>query len=255
MGLKATTIRVSPDLWELLEREAARQQVSVAQFVRDAALLRVGQLAGARGDGDGLMTIEELAARSTQGRRRFSGHGDHDILADEERLKALHRTGLVDAPTDPALDRLTKLAAKALDAPVALLTLVDKDRQVFAAAYGLEEPWASEGETGLLHSLCQHVVVSVEPFVCTDAREHRLVHDNLAIRDLNVISYAGVPLTTEDGHTIGSFCVIEHKPRRWTSHEVEVLADFAASVMAHVATLGGDRAGQHAAAAHDRSLN
>jgi GAF domain/Ribbon-helix-helix protein, copG family len=251
VGLKATTIRVSPDLWELLEREAARQEVSVAQFVRDAALLRVGQLAGVRGDGEGLVTVEELAARSTQGRRRFSGSGDDGILAAEERLKALHRTGLVDAPTDPALDRLAKLAAKALDAPVALLTLVDKDRQVFAAAYGLDEPWASEGQTGLLHSLCQHVVVSVEPLVCTDAREHRLVHDNLAIRDLNVISYAGVPLTTEDGQTIGSFCVIEHKPRRWTSHEVEVLGDFAASVMAHVATLGGDRSGRRAAAARD----
>jgi hypothetical protein len=251
VGLKATTIRVSPDLWELLEREAARQEVSVAQFVRDAALLRVGQLAGARGDGEGLMTVEELAARSTQGRRRFSGDRDNDILADEGRLRALHRTRLVDSPTDPALQRLARLAARALDAPVALLTLVDKDRQVFAAAYGLEEPWASEGETGLLHSFCQHVVVSVEPLVCTDAREHRLVHDNLAIRDLNVISYAGVPLTTEDGHTIGSFCVIEHRPRRWTSHEVEVLADFAASVMAHVATLSGDRSGQHAAAAED----
>ena len=245
MGLKATTIRVSPDLWELLAREAARQEVSVAQFVRDAALLRVGQLAGARGDD--VMTIEELAARATQGRRRFPGNGDHDVLGDAERLKALHRTGLVDAPTDPALDRLTKLAAKALDTPVALLTLVDRDRQVFAAAYGLDEPWASEGQTGLLHSFCQHVVVSVEPLVCSDAREHRLVHDNLAIRDLNVISYAGVPLTTEDGHTIGSFCVIDHKPRRWSSHEVEVLGDFAASVMAHVATLGGDRAGQAAA--------
>ena len=251
MGLKATTIRVSPDLWELLEGEAARQEVSVAQFVRDAALLRVGQLAGARGDR--IATVEELAARSTQGRRRFSGNGEHDILADGERLKALHRTGLVDAPTDPALDRLTKLAAKALDAPVALLTLVDKNRQIFAAAYGLEEPWASAGETGLLHSFCQHVVVSVEPLVCTDAREHRLVHDNLAIRDLNVISYAGVPLTTDDGQTIGSFCVIDHKPRRWTAHEVEVLGDFAASVMAHISTLGGDRAGQHAAAAADGS--
>jgi GAF domain-containing protein len=239
MGLKATTIRVSPDLWHLLEREAARQEVSVAQFVRDAALLRVGYLAGARGDDEQLMTVEALAARSNDGRRRFPRNGDRAVLADESRLEALRRTGLVDAPIDPALERLTKLAAKSLHAPVALVTLVERRRQVFAACVGLEEPWSSDRETGLLHSFCQHVVVSVEPLVVTDAREHRLVRENLAIRDLNVISYAGVPLTTDDGHTIGSLCVIDHKPRRWTPGDVELLRDFAASVMAYVATRGG----------------
>lgn len=239
MGLKATTIRVSADLWGLLEREAARQEVSVAQFVRDAALLRIGYLAGARGDDDQLMTVEALAARANDDRRRFPGNGDRAVLADEERLEALRRTGLIDAPIDPALERLAKLAAKSLHAPVALVTLVERKRQIFAACVGLEEPWSSERETGLLHSFCQHVVVSVEPLVVADAREHRLVRENLAIRDLNVISYAGVPLTTDNGHTIGSFCVIDHKPRRWTPADVELLQDFAASIMAYVATRGG----------------
>ena len=238
VGLKATTIRVSPDLWDLLEREAARQEVSVAQFVRDAALLRIGYLAGARGDDGELLTVEALAARSNDDRRRFPGNGDRAVLADGKRLEALRRTGLVDAPIDPAVERLAKLAAKALHAPVALVTLVERKRQVFAACVGLEEPWSSERETGLLHSFCQHVVVSVEPLVVADARDHPLVQENLAIRDLNVISYAGVPLTTDDGHTIGSFCVIDHKPRRWTAGEVELLRDFAASVMAYVATRG-----------------
>ena len=64
-----------------------------------------------------------------------------------------------------------------------------------------------------------------------DAREHTGPREP-AIRDLNVISYVGVPLTTDDGHTIGSFCVIDHEPRRWTAGEVELLRDFAASVMA-----------------------
>ena len=93
VGLKATTIRVSPDLWDLLEREAARQEVSVAQFVRDAALLRIGYLAGARGDDGELLTVEALAARSNDDRRRFPGNGDRAVLADGKRLEALRRTG------------------------------------------------------------------------------------------------------------------------------------------------------------------
>jgi hypothetical protein len=72
MALKAATIRVSQDLWRLLEEEAARQEISVSQFVRDAALLRVGYLAGVRGDERELATVEALVELSNGERRRFS---------------------------------------------------------------------------------------------------------------------------------------------------------------------------------------
>src|SRR5688500_20340152 len=83
--LKAATIRVSQDLWSLLEEEAARQEISVSQFVRDAALLRVGHLAGARGDDDGLVAIGQVAVQSNGQRRRFSSQERHAKLADPVR--------------------------------------------------------------------------------------------------------------------------------------------------------------------------
>jgi hypothetical protein len=234
--LKAATIRVTQDLWTLLEEEAARQEISVSQFVRDAALLRVGYLAGARGDDDELAKIGRLAVESDGARRRFSSEERRRRLADPERLLAIDATGLIGVEEDSVLHRLTRLAARALDAPVGLMSLVMEDRQFFASSYGLPEPWASDRGTTLLHSFCQHVVVSNQPLLVSDARKHPLVQRNLAIEDLDVIAYVGTPLVDEAGHTLGSLCVIEHEPRRWRAEDVEILHDFAAAVMDRVGT-------------------
>jgi GAF domain/Ribbon-helix-helix protein, copG family len=237
MALKAATIRVSPDLWALLEEEAERQQISVSQFVRDAALMRVGYLAGARGDDDGLATVGELAVRSNGDRRRFTSEERRGRLADPERLKAVDDTGLVGVREDPVLHRLTRLAARALSAPVALMSLVAEDSQFFASSWGLPEPWATERGTTLLHSFCQYVVVSNQPLLVADARKNPLVQGNLAIEDLDVIAYVGTPLVGTNDQTIGSFCVIEHEPRRWVAADVEILHDFAAAVIDRVFAL------------------
>jgi GAF domain-containing protein len=229
--LKAATIRVSQDLWSLLEEEAARQEISVSQFVRDAALLRVGHLAGARGDDDGLVAIGDLAVQSNGHRRRFSSQERRAKLADPARLQALENTGLLGVKEDPVLHRLTRLAAKTLEASVALMSLVEEDRQFFASSWGLPEPWATERGTTLLHSFCQHVVVSNQPLLVTDARKHPLVQGNLAIEDLDVIAYIGVPLMDSRDNILGSMCVIEHEPRQWRSQDVEILHDFAAAAM------------------------
>lgn len=236
MPLKAATIRVSQDLWGLLEEEAARQEISVSQFVRDAALLRVGHLAGARGDEEGLVSIGQLASQSTGNRRRFSSHERNTTLADPDRLQAIEDTGLLGITEDPFLHRLTRLAAKTLGASVALMSLVGEDRQFFASSWGLPEPWATERGTTLLHSFCQHVVVSNQPLLVTDARKHPLVHGNLAIQDLDVLAYIGVPLVDPQDNTLGSLCVIEHEPRQWRPQDVEILHDFAATVMDRVAS-------------------
>jgi hypothetical protein len=229
--LKAATIRVSQDLWSLLEEEAARQEISVSQFVRDAALLRVGHLAGARGDDEGLVSIGQLALQSNGERRRFSSHERRAKLAEPGRLQAIEDTGLLGISEEPVLHRLTRLAAKTLDASVALMSLVEEDGQFFASSWGLPEPWATARGTTLLHSFCQHVVVSNQPLMVTDARRHPLVQRNLAIQDLDVIAYIGVPLVDSKDNTLGSMCVIEHEPRQWRSQDVEILHDFAAAAM------------------------
>jgi signal transduction histidine kinase/CheY-like chemotaxis protein/HPt (histidine-containing phosphotransfer) domain-containing protein len=151
-------------------------------------------------------------------------------LLDEDRLTALRRTGLLDAPAEESFDRFTRLASKMIGVPVSLISLVDADRQFFLSQCGLPEPWATARETPLSHSFCQHVVHSSEPLIVDDARAHPLVRENLAVRDVDVIAYAGLPITSADGQLLGSFCAIDTRPRHWTNEEISILRDFAAAV-------------------------
>ncbi|HJX25418.1 MAG TPA: GAF domain-containing sensor histidine kinase [Chthoniobacterales bacterium] len=153
---------------------------------------------------------------------------------EEKRLSELRRSGLLDSPSEKIFDHLTELAAKVLKVPVALMSLVDADRQFFKSQVGLPDEWAQKRETPLSHSFCQYVAGSNEPLIISDAREYPLVCDNLAVRDLNVVAYAGVPLITPTGQTLGSFCAVDVKPRVWTSEDVEILRALAAQVMTEV---------------------
>ena len=223
--MRATTIRFTEDLWQQLERESAAQGTSAAQLIRDATILRLAHLAGRRGDAEAVATIEGLAARAARAPRPAP------VLGDEERLAALRRTRLLDRPPDPALDRIAPLAQRLLRAPAALVTLIDRDRQFMTSCIGIPEPWASSRELPLTHSICQHAVVDREPLVVGDAREHPALRNNLAIAELGAVAYAGVPLVVEDGHALGTLCVVDSKPRVWTAEEVATLSDLAASVV------------------------
>ena len=167
-------------------------------------------------------------------RRAAQGDDPADAVQDRERLAALRQTALLDGPAEAAFDRLTRLATTILSVPIALVSLVDEDREFFKSCIGLPEPWASRREVPLSHSFCQHAVASGEPLVIADARQHPLVRDNLAIPDLGVVAYAGIPLITSDGHVLGTLCAIDSQPRRWTEAEVAILGDLAASVMTEI---------------------
>jgi hypothetical protein len=227
MPMRATTVRFGDALWTLLEREAGREGVSAAQFIRDATILRVAYAMGQRGDAD----FEEALGRTTAphgGRPREEGADRRQALLaaagavnDSDRLDALRATGLLDSDITPSFDRLARLASQVLNAPVALVSLVDADRQFFKSCLGLPEPWASERQAPLT-------------LLVDDAREHELLRDNLAIRDMGVIAYAGIPLIMPDGHALGTLCVIDSRPRHWTSHQVQLLKDLAASVVTEI---------------------
>ncbi len=160
-------------------------------------------------------------------------------VADVARLRALKRTGLMDSPREVAFDNLTRLVRDLLGVPVALISLVDTHRQWFKSSNGLSEPWASQRETPLSHSFCQHVVESGEPFVVDEARTHPLVKDNLAINEIGVEAYLGMPLVLPGGAVIGSLCAIDSKPRNWSSDDRMLLRELARCVMAEVVI--GDR--------------
>ncbi|GIE80716.1 hypothetical protein Aph02nite_66660 [Actinoplanes philippinensis] len=156
-------------------------------------------------------------------------------LQEPARLRALRATGLLEQPSSAVLERLTRLAGRLVNAPVALVSLVTDDRQVFPCAVGLPEPWASRAETPLSHSFCRHVVMADAPLIVTDARGDDRVSDNLAIDDIGVVAYAGFPLRSPQGHTLGSFCVIDNRPRVWSPSELAVVEDLAAAAEAEIA--------------------
>ena len=159
-----------------------------------------------------------------------------NIIAVENinRLNTLYATQLLDTPPEAAFDRLTALVTRTLGVPVALISLIDKQRQFIKSSVGLVEPLLSKREIPLTHSFCKHTTASRQPLVIPNALEHPLVFDNPAIRDMNVLAYASVPLITTEGYVLGTLCAIDHKPRRWLAHEISILSDLAQSVMSEI---------------------
>jgi GAF domain-containing protein len=149
------------------------------------------------------------------------------------RLAALRRTGLLDSPAEEPFDRLTRLASRLFKTPVALVSLVDADRQFFKSAVGLPEPWQTRRETPLTHSFCKYAVASQEPLVIPDARKDPSFRDNPAVRELKIVAYAGVPLTVA-GCALGAFCVIDDEPHAWSYDEVQTLRDLGACAMREI---------------------
>lgn len=147
-------------------------------------------------------------------------------IKNVERLDALHGSGLLDTLPDEDIDRFTRLASTLLGTPTALVSLVDADRQFFKSAVGLSEKLEATRQTPLTHSYCQWAVSSREPFLIPDAREHRIVKTNPAIDEYDAISYCGVPIFVDD-QAIGTLCVIDSKPRRWTDEQMTGLQDLA----------------------------
>jgi diguanylate cyclase (GGDEF)-like protein/PAS domain S-box-containing protein len=172
-------------------------------------------------DGDALM------ARADEALYEDKAAGARRRLGNPNRVAAVRATGLLDGEHSDELDEVTRVVRWLLDVPVALVSLVDDDRQVFAAQCGLDGWAADEGGTPLSHSFCQHAVITGRPLVIEDARRTPLVEDNLAIPELNVIAYAGMPLLGERGLVLGVLCAIDHKPRAWSQDDLATLARLA----------------------------
>lgn len=171
-----------------------------------------------------------LFAPGTEERQRDTGARTPANDIDTRRL-ALNAAGLLDAPAEERFDRLTRLARRLLRTPVALVSLLDTDRQFFLSAQGLPEPWASLRETPLSHSFCRLVVETGRSLAVQDARQNPRVRGNPAIEVLGVVAYLAVPLALPDGCTVGALCAIDHEPRRWAAEDEQALTDLAAAVM------------------------
>lgn len=151
-------------------------------------------------------------------------------ISSRARLAALRRTGLLDTPPEIAFDRLTSLAAAVLGTPIALVSLIDEEREFFKSAVGLPDPLATARQLPLSSAICRHEVETGEPLAIDDARVHPLLRYNASVARLGIVAYAGAPLTTGDGQVIGALCVIDREARAWSARDLEMLAALAASV-------------------------
>lgn len=181
-------------------------------------------------------------------------------MKEEERLRALRRLGILDTPPEERFDRLTRLAQRLFDAPIAHVSLVDEDRQWFKSRVGLEPP-----ETTREVSFCAHAIRGDDVMVVADASNDSRFHENpLVTGDPNIRFYAACPVRGPDGHKLGTICVIDHRPRELLGEDAELLRDLADLVenelravqLATVDDLTGlaNRRGFHAIAGHSLAL-
>jgi GAF domain-containing protein len=148
------------------------------------------------------------------------------LLDDPDRLAAVN--ALRPGPSgNPDLDQFTELAAKMLDVPVSVITLIDQDHQLYASQTGVAPRGTALGETSLEYSFCQFAITSREPLRIDDATTHPLVSGNPAVNTQNMKAYVGIPLIVGGNQAIGTLCAIDSSPRHWTDQEVDILNDLA----------------------------
>ena len=133
---------------------------------------------------------------------------------ESDRVDTLHDMGLLDTAPEEPLDTIVKTAAQVCDAPIALISLVDSDRQWFKAKFGLEATETPRDVAFCAHAIHQPDQVLVVPDASLDTR---FSANQLVLKDPKIRFYAGVPLLASNGHALGTLCVIDHKP-----HDLDV---------------------------------
>lgn len=152
-------------------------------------------------------------------------------MSERERIEALHATGLLDSETEERFDRLTRIAASALNADIALISLVDIERQWFKSRVGLDTD-----QTDRNYSFCQHAIANDDFFIVDDAQSDvRFENNPLVTEDPGIRFYAGAPLRDKSGQILGTLCVIDKSPRHdFSFADRELLEDLAQSVMTEI---------------------
>ncbi|MFT5142811.1 MAG: diguanylate cyclase (GGDEF)-like protein [Rhodothermales bacterium] len=136
------------------------------------------------------------------------------------RLKRLRALGILDTPNEEGFDVVTRMAKRLFRVPIALVSIVDEDRQWFKSCIGLDV-----SETPRDVAFCSHAILQDDVFVVPNALEDERFHDNpLVTGDPNIRFYAGYPLTAH-GVKIGTLCIIDREPREFAEAEAKMLAD------------------------------
>ena len=147
---------------------------------------------------------------------------------EQQRLRALHQLKILDTPPSECFDRITRMASQLFDLPVAAVSLTDEDRQWFKSRVGTDLR-----EVPRHKSPCSGVSATSEVRVIEDFQASDHYRDS-PLADLGLRFYAGAPLLTRDGYTLGTMCVLGYEPRSVTDTEIRTLQDLSAMVMAQI---------------------
>jgi len=147
---------------------------------------------------------------------------------EAERLQELRGYGVLDSPNEAEFDAIVRQAASLMDTPIAMISLIDEDRQWFKAKVGVDA-----SQTPRTISFCTHAIRSDAVMVVNDAQaDPRFVNNPFVTGDPNIRFYAGAPLRTETGRRIGTICVIDRTPRPpLTPEQEQMLNALAAKTM------------------------
>lgn len=152
------------------------------------------------------------------------------------RLAAIAGLGLKQPAPDPVLQDLANEAARRLNLPTGLVTIVLDSAQVFAANHGLSGWMAEAGGIPVEWSFCANSVKTGEPLVIEDATTHPLVRDNPLVTQEGIRCYAGIPLVTRDGEVLGNLCVVGTEARSFGEDDLEVLRGLARRAVERIET-------------------
>lgn len=146
---------------------------------------------------------------------------------ETERLKALKKYQILDTPEDGNFDRITALASLIFKVPIAIISLVDKDRIWFKSHHGLNVRQINRDP-----GLCASAILAKELYIIEDARKDpRALANPLVAGEFGLRFYAATPLHTEENHNLGTLCIIDKKSRSFSSEEREILKHLGQIVM------------------------
>lgn len=149
----------------------------------------------------------------------------HEI--ESKRIEALYRHSILDTPVDGAFDRITKLAAIIFDVPIAIISLVDTDRIWFKSHFGLPI-----SQIGRDPGLCASAILSNDTYVVENAIEDpRTLANPLVAGDFGLRFYAAAPLQTDENYNLGTLCIIDKTPRKFSEREKAILKQLSEIVM------------------------